>query len=68
MEERKSLDGGVKKWEDGKLWENGKYLVFLLLCLVGGGRKVGGQKTLLFDWREKENDEKCNLYKFNIIT
>ena len=22
-------------WEDGKLWENGKYLVFSLMCLVG---------------------------------
>ena len=30
------LDGGVEKWEDGKLWEDEKYLVFPLVCLVGG--------------------------------
>ena len=28
--------GGVEKWEDGKLWEDEKYLVFPLVCLVGG--------------------------------
>ena len=28
--------GGVEKWEDGKLWEHGKYLVFPFVCLVGG--------------------------------
>ena len=28
--------GRVEKWEDGKLWEDGKYLVFPLVCLVGG--------------------------------
>ena len=31
---RVRLDGGVEKWEDGKLWEDGKDLVFLHLCLV----------------------------------
>ena len=36
---RVRLDGGVEKWEDGKLWEDGKYLVFSLVCLVGGVEK-----------------------------
>ena len=31
------------------------------------GRKVGGWKTLLFGWKEKEKDEKYNLYKLTII-
>jgi len=26
----------VEKWEDRKLWEDGKYLVFPRVCLVGG--------------------------------
>ena len=33
------LGGGVKKWKDRKLWENGKYLVFPRVCLVGGMEK-----------------------------
>ena len=53
-------------------WENEKYLVFPLVCLVGGvekwrGGKVEGWKTLLFGWRKKGNDGKCNLYKLTII-
>ena len=41
-----------------KKWEDRKYLVFPLVCLVGGvekweGGKVGGWKTLLFGWIEK---------------
>ena len=35
---RLRLDGGVKKWEDGK------YLVFPLMCLVGGVKKWEGGK------------------------
>ena len=31
---RLCLDGGVEKWEDGKLWEDRKDLVFPHLCLV----------------------------------
>ena len=30
------LVGGMEKCEDGKLWEDEKYLVFPLMCLVGG--------------------------------
>ena len=41
---RLRLDGGVEKWEDGKLWEDGKYLVFPLMCLVGGVEKWEGGK------------------------
>ena len=33
---RLRLDGGVEKWEDGK------YLVFPLMCLVGGVEKWDG--------------------------
>ena len=29
----------MEKWEDRKLWKDGKYLVFLLMCLVGGVEK-----------------------------
>ena len=29
----------MEKWEDRKLWEYGKYLVFLLVYLVGGVEK-----------------------------
>ena len=28
---------------------------------------MGELKTLLFSWREKGKDEKCNLYKLTII-
>ena len=28
---------------------------------------MGGRKTLLFGWREKRKDGKCNLYKLTII-
>ena len=34
---RVRLDGGVEKWEDGK------YLVFPLMCLVGGVEKWEGE-------------------------
>ena len=37
-------------------------------CVFGWrGGKVGEWKTLLFGWREKGKDEKCNLYKLTII-
>ena len=36
--------GEVEKWEDRKLWENGKYLVFPRVCLVGGMEKWEGEK------------------------
>ena len=64
--------GGVKKWEGGKLWEDGKvggWKIFSFLSCVFGWRsgKLGGWKTFLFGWREKEEDGKCNLYKLTIM-
>ena len=69
---RVRLDGGVEKWEDGKLWEDGnmgRWKIFSFPSCVFGwrGGKVGGWKILLFDWREKWKDEKYNLYKLTII-
>ena len=43
---RLRLDGGVEKWEDGKLWEDGKYLVFPLMCLVG--EKNGRMENVIY--------------------
>ena len=62
----------MEKWEDGKLWEDrkvGGWKIFSFpSCMFGWrGGKVGGWKTLLFGWREKGKDEKCNLYKLTII-
>ena len=48
----------MEKWEDGKLWKDGKvggWKIFSFPSYVFGwrGGKVGGWKTLLFGWREK---------------
>ena len=47
----------------------GIWKIFNFFFYVFGWRdeKVGGWKILLFGWREKEKDEKCNLYKLTII-
>ena len=29
----------MEKWENGKLWKDGRYLVFSLMCLVRGVEK-----------------------------
>ena len=70
---RVRLDGGVEKWEDGKLWEDrkvGGQKIFSFSSYVFGLRdgKVREWKTLLFGWKEKWNDGKCNLYKLTIIS
>ena len=40
-----------------------------LSCMFGWrGGKVGGWKKNLFGWREKREDEKCNLYKLTIMS
>ena len=52
--------------EDGKV-EGWKIFSFPSCVFGWRGGKVGGWKTLLFGWREKEKDEKCNLYKLTII-
>ena len=63
--------GRVGKWENGIVggWKSGKIenIWFSLLCVWLKGGKVGGWKTLLFGWREKWKDGKCNLYKLTII-
>ena len=41
---RLRLDEGVEKWEDRKLWKDGKYLVFSLICLVEGVEKWEDRK------------------------
>ena len=47
----------------------GEWKIFSFPSCVFGwkDRKVGGWKTLLFGWREKGKDGKCNLYKLTII-
>ena len=52
------------EWKISGRMEN---IWFSLVCLVGGGGKVGGWKTFLFGWREKWEDGKCSLYKLIII-
>ena len=66
------LVGGVEKWKDEKLWEDGKvgeWKIFRFPSCVFGwrGGKVGGRKTLLFGWKEKWEDRKGSLYKLTII-
>ena len=53
-------------WEDGKVRE---HKIFDFPFCVFGWRdgKVEGWKPLLFGWREKMKDRKCNLYKLAII-
>ena len=51
----------MEKWENGKLWEDGRYLVFSLMCLVSGvekwedgklfcliGEKMGRMKNVIY--------------------
>ena len=56
----------MEKWEDGKV---GGWKIFSFPSYVFGwrGGKVRGWKTILFDWREKGKDGKCNLCKLTII-
>ena len=54
---RVRLDGGVEKWEDGK------YLVFLLVCLVGGVEKWEGGK--LFCLVGEKNGRMKNVIYIN---
>ena len=64
---RVRLVGGVEKWKDEKLvggWKSGKTekIWFSLMCVW-----LEGWKIFLFGWREKEEGEKCNLYKLTIM-
>ena len=54
---RVCLDGGVKKWEDGK------YLVFPLICLVEEVEKWGGRK--LFCLVEEKKRRMKNVIYIN---
>ena len=60
---RVCLVGGVEKWEDRKLWENGKHLVFSHVCLVGGMEKWEGGK--LFCLLEKKSERIENVVYIN---
>ena len=55
MEEWKS--GGWKIVEDEKLWEDEKYLVFLLVCLVGGVENWEGEKLFCLVGEKKRRME-----------
>ena len=47
-----------------KKWENRKYFNFPYLCLVEWWNSRGMENFLLFGWKEKWKDRKCDLYKF----
>ena len=55
------LDGGVEKCENGKLWEDGKYLVFSFVFLVGEVEKWEGGK-LFYLVGEKNGKMKNVIY------
>ena len=54
-------------WKDGKFVGGQKCFDFFSCVFGWRGGKMGGQKTLLFCWREKWEDEKCSLYKLTIM-
>ena len=47
--------------------EDGKYLVFSFVCLVGGVEKWKDEKLFCLVGEKKGKDGKCNLYKLTII-
>ena len=47
--------------------EDGKYLVFSFVCLVGGVEKWKDGKLFCLVGEKKGKDVKCNLYKLTII-
>ena len=53
----------MKKWENEKLWEDEKYLVFPLMCLVGGMEKWEGGK--LFCLVGEKNGRMKNVIYIN---
>ena len=46
--------GGVEKWDDGKLWEDRKVLVFSRMCLVGRVEKWKGGKFFCLIGKKSE--------------
>ena len=65
MEEWKS--GRMKNFGRMKKWEDEKYLVFPLMCLVGGVEKWEDKKLFCLVGEKKRKDGKCNLCKLIII-
>ena len=59
----------MEEWKSGRIekWEDGKYLVFPLMCLVGGVKKWEGRKLFYLAGEKKGKDEKCNLCKLTTI-
>ena len=61
----------MKEWKSGRMencrrmekWEDGKYLVFPLVCLVGGMEKLKGGK--LFCLVEEKNGRIKNVIYIN---
>ena len=54
----------LEEWKSGRM-EN---IWFSILCVWLEGWKSGRvENFFFFGWREKGNDEKCNLYKLTII-
>ena len=51
------LNGVVEKWEGEKLWEYGKYLIFFFMCLVGGMKKLEGEKFFCLVGEKKRRME-----------
>ena len=60
---RVRLVGGVEKWNDGKLWEDGKYLVFPRVCLIG--RMENWEDGKLFYLVEKKSGRIENVVYIN---
>ena len=65
MEEWKS--GRMENCERMEKWEDGKYLVFPLMCLVGVVEKWEDRKLFCLVREKKGNDEKCNFCKLITI-
>ena len=53
----------MEKWEDRKLWEDGKYLIFPLMCLIGGVKKWESRK--LFCLIGEKNGRMKNIIYIN---
>ena len=65
----------LEEWKNGRLencgrmekWEDRNYLVFPLVCLVGGVEKWECGKLFYLVGEKKGKDGKCNIYKLTII-
>ena len=59
----------MEEWKSGRMkkWEDEKYLVFPLMCLVGGVEKWEDRKLFCLVREKNGKDEKCNLCKLTTI-